>query len=245
MFPLQNLFRRKQLYFLHIPKTAGTSVSNCLSEIAAKKDLKMVGPILIDHLIERPQWENSDLLVGHLGLLPLKHKFQYFTILRDPLDRLYSYYSHVKRDPVYFIHNVVAGENLSFEEYLLDDRFFNINFNMQARYLSMTPKMDNLEIDTVFAQLAYTFENSETSSISLDTAISTLENALWVGDQNDLSSLGKFLEGHFGFSDIKFPFLNNNPGEFKKFTSSEIEAAKPLIELDTMIYGRWKNKNRY
>ena len=238
---LNDLFlKKRKLYFLHIPKTAGTSVSNALSEIAVKKDLKMVGPILIDHLVERPNWEKSDLLVGHLGLLPLNHGFSYFTILRDPLERLFSHYSHVKRDSVHNFHNIVVGENLNFEEYLSDDRFYNMNFNMQARYLSMIPKIDNLDEDTRFAQLAYDFENSAVSSISLEIALKTLEDARWVGDQNNLSSLGKFLENYFGFAGIQFPFLNNNPEGFKKFTPNEIEAAKPLIELDTIIYKRWE-----
>ncbi len=242
MLSLQNLFlRKKKLYFLHIPKTAGTSVSNVLSQIAEKKDLNMVGPILIDHLIERPNWEKSDLLIGHLGLLPLDHNFQYFTILRDPLERLYSYYSHVKRDPIYYHHKIVSGENLNFEEFLLDDRFYNINFNMQTRYLSTVPNLEESGREMIFAQKAYDFENSAIDNVSLGLALSTLEKALWVGDANNLSQLGRLLEKRLDFPNIDFPFLNVDPGIRKEFSPLEIEAAKPLIELDTVIYQRWKS----
>jgi hypothetical protein len=250
MARLQNLFsRKKQLYFLHIPKTAGTSVSNSLTEIAVKKNLSMVGPILIDHLVERPHWEKADLLVGHLGLLPLDHNFRYFTVLRDPLERLYSHYSHVKRDPGHYFNKIVTAEKINFEDFLLDERFRNMNFNMQTRYLSTIPKFDHSEKYGAFPQRAYDFENSLPSMISLELAFHTLKNALFVGNQSNLNYLAKFLDHHFRFPNIQFPFLNQNPENSKNFNNREFKAAQPLLELDTAIYQRWykpiRSQKRY
>jgi hypothetical protein len=243
----KSFVKKKKLYFLHIPKTAGTSVSSVLSQIAENKGLKMVGPILIDHLNQRPNWEKSDLLAGHLGLLPLSYNFQYFVILRDPLERLYSHYSHLKRDPAHPQHKILAETDLNFEEYLLDERLHNLNYNMQARYLSTVPKLDNSDEQTIyiFPQKAYEFENSAKSMVSLELAFHTLENALYVGDQSNLSETWKFLEVYFGFSGIQAPFLNTNLENQKRFSAREVKAAQPLIELDTIIYQRWQNTNRF
>jgi|LakMenEpi03Aug12_release.lakeMendotaPanAssembly.Ray.scaffolds.fasta_scaffold675067_1 hypothetical protein len=242
MLHLRKGFRRKKkLYFLHIPKTAGTSVSNVLSQISVGKDLKMVGPILIDHLIEMPNWEESDLLAGHLGLLPLEYKFDYFTVLREPLQRLYSYYSHVKRDSFHYHHKIVDGERLDFLGYLLDDRFYNINFNMQTRYLSTKPRTNSSDKKKVHAQKSSEFENSPKNNVNLELALRTLENASWVGNSSNLGQLGRFLEMRFDFPGIQFPYLNQNPASGKTFSPAEIEAAKPLIELDTILWQSWKN----
>jgi len=240
-----SLFRKsfqtgEKLYFLHIPKTAGTSVSRALFQIAEEKELRMVGGVLFDHLADIPDWDESKVLAGHLGLLPLHYNFEYFTVLRDPLERLYSYFSHVKRDPNHYFNRIVARENLDFLDYLLDQRFHNLNFNMQTRYLSAMPRLGDLQGLDVLTPMAYEFENSSISEISLKQALRTLEKALWVGDINNLSELGLFLEKRFQIPKIDFPFLNLDPRIRKQFSPLEIEAAKPLIELDTVLYQRWR-----
>jgi hypothetical protein len=238
----RNPFQKgKKLYFLHIPKTAGTSISEALFQIAKEKELKMIGPILLDHLVDRPNWEESDILTGHLGLLPLGFKFDYFTVLREPLERLYSDYSHVKRDSYHYFHRTIVEENLDFLGYLQDRRFYSHNFNMQTRYLSTTPRLGDSDISDVHNPKAYAFENSDVSDISLKRATRILEKALWVGDLNNLNQLERFLEKKFDISGVELPFLNLNPEGGKTFSSLEIEAAKPLIELDTAIYQRWKS----
>jgi hypothetical protein len=233
--------RKKKLYFLHIPKTAGTSVSNILSQIAEGKDLKFVRPVLIDHLIDTPNWEKFDLLAGHLGLLPLEYKFDYFTVLRDPLERLHSHYSHVTRDSNHYLYKVVVEEELDFLDYLLDERFFNLNYNLQTRYLSTKPRIESSDMERTFDQKAYEFENSPYTNVKLELALRTLENASWVGNSSNLNQLGRFLEMRFDFPNIHFPFLNQDPASGKIFSPEEIEAAKPLIELDTILWQSWKN----
>jgi hypothetical protein len=232
---------RKKLYFLHIPKTSGTSTTAALNQIAIQKKIKMLGPVLLDHLIENPKWTKSDILVGHLGLLPLNYIYEYFTILRDPLERLYSHYSHIKRSPGHYLHNVVAGEELDFENYLLDKRLTNLNFNMQTRYLSCTPVSDNLDKKGSHQEKAQIFENSDASNVNLGIAIGTLTKASWVGTTNDLNPLILFLEKRFGLTNIEIPFIHVRPGPKKIFSSREITAAEPLIEFDKIIFKYWNN----
>jgi hypothetical protein len=111
-----------------------------LAEVALKANLQFRGPYPLDHLGMNPDWRESDVLSGHLGRLPIKYNFEYFTIIRDPIERLYSYYSHVKRDTGHYFNNLLSRENMSFENWLLDSRTRNLNYNMQARYLSSMPR---------------------------------------------------------------------------------------------------------
>ena len=237
--------RRKKLYFLHIPKTSGISIFSALSDIAIQKELKMVGHVLLDHLVEHPKWAKSEILIGHLGLLPLKYNFEYFTVLRDPLERLYSHYSHIYRMPGHYLHKVVAGEKLDFESYLLDERLLKLNYNMQTRYLSCYPRIKNYPEKIFPQEQAAYFENSIESDVNLDLAINTLNNASWVGTPNSLNELESFLQIKFDLTDVRIPVLNVRPGPKKVFTSGEIRAAKPLTELDQFIFDKFGSRHNF
>lgn len=198
----------------------------------------MIGPGLLDDLPHKPKWHDSDILAGHFGLLPLTYNYEYFTVLRDPLERLHSHYSHIKMDPGHYLNKLVTGEKLSFYDYLVDKRFYNSNYNLQTRYLSNYPKFTNSKSKKPEHQ-AIGFENSSASTVNLNLAIKTLRNSLWVGNQNNLSEIGEFLGNRFGLSNIKFPLLNVGSGSTRSFSTREIEAAQPLIALDQVIFNQW------
>ena len=233
----------QKLYFLHIPKTAGTSVSSMLAEVALKADLQFRGPYLLDDLGKNPNWQESDILSGHLGRFPINYDFEYFTIIRDPIERLYSYYSHVKRDPGHYFNDLLSRENMSFESWLMDSRTRNLNYNMQARYLSSMPKIgrkpriqlirkSNREVWSILKK----YENQACSKVSIETAIKTLNSAIWVGTPHSLDSLQSFLSKIYKIEGLNLPTLNTNSSPRNVFSKSEISAANSLIELDSILY---------
>jgi len=228
-----------KLYFLHIPKTGGMSISHTLEQISNAKKLTMIGPILLDHLEHYPKWNKSNILVGHLGLLPLNYEYEYFTVLRDPLERLYSHYSHIKRGEKHHYHKILVEEKIDFESYLIDKRFTALNFNMQARYLSSYPKLGTKEKNGNHQEQAKFFENSAQASVDLEVAMDTLAKASWVGSSSVFKDLASFLERRFGLSDIEIPVLHVRPGPKRVFSMREIKAAQPLIEFDQILYNEW------
>ena len=232
-----------KLYFLHIPKTAGISISHTLEQISNQTKLTRLGPILLDHLEHYPKWAKTNILVGHLGLLPLKYGYEYFTVLREPLERLYSHYSHIKRGEKHYANKILTEEKLDFESYLLDERFLRLNFNMQTRYLSSYPKLGEKEKNGHHQEQAKSFENSSEASVDLDVAMNTLAEASWVGSSSVFQDLEQFLEKRFGLSNIKIPILHVRPGPKKIFSTREIEAAEPLIEFDQILYNEWGRGN--
>jgi len=222
------------LYFLHVPKTAGTSVSSMLSQISLERGLSYRGPLLLDDLEGYSGWRTADILSGHLARLPLTENFAYFTIMRDPMQRLYSYYSHVKRDPGHYFHGLVVSEGLSFESWLLDSRTRNLNFNMQTRYLSSFPRIRRAGKERWVVQRR--FENASTLRICLGKALKTLDEAIWFGTNNDLSNLQVNLARAYGMKDLHLPTLNTNDSPRNDFTPAEIAAGESLIRLDTVLY---------
>ena len=146
---------RAPLYFLHIPKTAGSSVTLWLRRQVGDD---LACPVqLWDQLtrIERSQLQKYKLFYGHFGVdlaAFLGRDVQTVTMLRDPLSRTISHYRHVRRDPRHPLHHRVAQE--SFEEFVRNRQNWSMIENVQARYLVHAP--------IVFAHYAARLDASET-----------------------------------------------------------------------------------
>ena len=88
------------LVFLHIPKTAGQSVHAALTEIAGQEN---VSPIRVHTQVARgqPQMPTGySVYSGHIDwteLPELPPGRKVFTVLRDPLERIASFYFYLRR----------------------------------------------------------------------------------------------------------------------------------------------------
>jgi hypothetical protein len=125
------------VYFLHIEKTAGTSVHKFLLDRLSKTDLCPAR--LIDHLEGtsaeslRPYRVFSGHFTGGLADflgLPLKT----VTLLRDPVQRSISQYAHIRRDPLAEHHELAQG--LSLREFCLHPATQPLIQDYQARCLA-------------------------------------------------------------------------------------------------------------
>ena len=231
-------YQGKKLYFLHIPKTAGTSITALLQEIAEESGKKLAGPFLADHinLPENSDWSTSDILIGHLGLTPLKFGYEFFTILRQPIERLYSQYAYITRISGHYHHAMVVSKKMDFLTWLREDEFYNVNFNTQTRYLSTS--LDTSEILQRIEPTYYAkrFESSDIGEISLSVALENLKSCEWVGKSEHLSPILNYFEARFGFKQRVIPRRNVNYYTRKEFSLEEIKAAKKLTEFDEELY---------
>jgi hypothetical protein len=123
-------------YFLHIPKTAGVSVSRYLTE-AFTKEATFSGSFVRDlSEFTRADLLKKKLFVGHIGLPDpfLGRKTRKITFLRDPFDRAVSNILHKQRYEPSLLSELVR--QYSVEQVLTNPAFAWIHSNYQARYIA-------------------------------------------------------------------------------------------------------------
>ncbi|MHC4646778.1 MAG: sulfotransferase family 2 domain-containing protein [Planctomycetota bacterium] len=119
------------IIFVHIPKTGGTSLKNMVK----------------DHLGDAVQWDATDkgtiggntiqVMMGHFPYGGHERypdrEVKYFTMLRDPIQRLWSHYWSVVRNPGHYQH--FKAVFLGHARYFADRSLTYENDNTQTRML--------------------------------------------------------------------------------------------------------------
>ena len=126
----------RPIYFLHIPKTAGSSVTLWLAQQA--RSSAMCQAKNWDQLVQcdKTGLAGCRIFAGHYGMdlnIYLGVALRTMTVFRDPLQRTFSHYLHVRRDTNHPWHPRVSLQ--SFEVFLRDSQNWPMVENFQARYL--------------------------------------------------------------------------------------------------------------
>lgn len=113
----------KALIHLHVPKTAGSSLTRVLAPYFATGTQLPVSDGELGKLASLSEQErrNASFVFGHLshGMgqhLPQGHN--YICVLRKPGQRLLSYYNYLKRTKDHQSHKIVVGQKMSFGTFL-------------------------------------------------------------------------------------------------------------------------------
>jgi hypothetical protein len=137
------------LFFIHIPKTAGTSVYNALHQMVPGRVAWYTGPDdTLTRFLSTPGIRGSvSIYGGHFGYGHicgfLTPGDKIFSVIREPVERVFSTYNHVSiRDSDHPLHEQIKG--LSICEAVLRCPEFKIEINnRQCFYLSATPMFAN------------------------------------------------------------------------------------------------------
>lgn len=109
------------LAFVHIPKTAGTTLHKVISHQYPREKIFIhhdtQGPPSAE-LAARIESQGCEVIMGHfsVGLHEFIPSLRYVTCLRDPVPRLLSHYLHALHDPAHYLHR--AAKSLTFAAYV-------------------------------------------------------------------------------------------------------------------------------
>ena len=134
--------------FIHIPKTGGTTIVDTLSRQILFNKFKRLNPSRFTHPIDFlnmvqfllndvTKGAEIEVVGGHFGFgahPSLTNPGLYFTVLRDPVERVISEYYYMKHKGMYY-QDLIQNQNLSLEEYVSHPEIYYLN-NLQTRLIS-------------------------------------------------------------------------------------------------------------
>ena len=156
-------------YFWHIPKTAGSSLTNSLKSNFPED---LVCPAWVwSQLIQIPnnKINNYKYFSGHFySALPqiLQKKLKTVTFIREPLARALSHYNHIARAQQHYFHKTVIKLG-SFESFIVDPECQPLIRNFQCKML--TSSFDPF-------QIAKNLNSNDLKSFRLEHMIEVMES---------------------------------------------------------------------
>ena len=139
---------KRPVIFLHIPKTAGTTLHRIIERQYAPEHIISFGPdahqsIADFKALREERRAQIRMLKGHMAFglhryFPTDSDHQrpvYFTLLRDPIERVISHYYHVLRDPTHYLYPYTEAGRMGLADFLKSKVPVMLN-NGQTRLVS-------------------------------------------------------------------------------------------------------------
>ena len=226
-------------YFLHIPKTAGTTFSHAV--LPQQFGPKETCPAwCYDDLLNIPshQFSTYCLFRGHFyhflyRLLPSKPL--YLTFLRDPIELAISSYEYVRRSPSHFAHERVR--DMCFLEFVSTPDLAPSNFQIR----SLTVDVDPLPSNDIDMAIVREFVNMKVTTEHLELAKKRLSEFFFVGITERFRDSVDLCFRVAGWSPVRdYSDLNVTPAAERlrqdELPDREMRALRERLALDFELY---------
>lgn len=153
---------RYTIIFAHMPKAAGISLNVVMRKQYPSDSVLEIDPhvhrkIRYGNLMNMPLRQTLQLkaVSGH-ELFEIHewipNPFIYITVLRDPVERVLSFYSYILSSPTHHMHNEMVSTNMSLDDFLSWQRSAGEVMNLQCKLLSSKYPYRESHMPTVFAK---------------------------------------------------------------------------------------------
>ncbi len=180
-------------YFVHVPKTAGTSFIVLLDRFFAAATIFPQQLWREIKQIDQQANQNYDLYRGHLGGGGLKvltnRPIEYLTLLRNPIELAQSTYEYVLRETNTKVHQLVKDRSMDFAEFLQHPMTQPLIKNRMIRNISFDFKQDPaaqevfLSAETI--EFLHTIINNRSTTMGddqrLQRAVDFIHKCRWFG----------------------------------------------------------------
>lgn len=117
---------QETVLFLHIPKTAGTTLHSIMGlnypqDAMYSTDPASANPFGDFMALDARSRNKIKVIVGHFNFgfhTLILGKSVYITVLREPIERMLSEFYHIKRDPAHGLHGLVQSGQMDLIGYL-------------------------------------------------------------------------------------------------------------------------------
>ncbi|MCA9958744.1 MAG: sulfotransferase family 2 domain-containing protein [Anaerolineales bacterium] len=224
-------FKNHKVIFLHIPKTAGTTLNTILKRQYPASRRASLGALAQQDIARFKSLSEAErarikMLNGHLayGL----HDYMvgpttYFTILREPIDRIVSFYYFVYRNPHHYLYDFTHRTNLGLRGYLENKNTIMVD-NFQTRLIS---------------GIWDTYPFGELPPTALEQAKENLRNHFAVvGLTEHFDETLLLLRNTFGWRNIFYTPQNvtSNRPERDSLDTATIDAVTAANQMDVELY---------
>lgn len=244
-------------YFLHVPKTAGTSIDSLLRDgFEVSRAAPTVDPIDLMRM-SKDELNRFDYISGHLEFgyyldQLLERPVRTITFLREPRSLLLSVYKQVRREKADPMFAYVDERCPDVDSFFHDPVMSKYVANFQTRYLGESERRFDLQLldairsadrQAIPAVIARTHDarrrNPPTARELLRRAVQRLRGCWFVGLTETLEASMNELAARLGWESLpELPWLNRSENDvsLNDLTTSVVKRLDMLTVLDQTVY---------